>query len=50
MTQKHQQLIELRAIRASLDAVRQFKFEPRMEQGVAVASPGVQHVFRFTLE
>lgn len=33
----------------SLDAIRQFKFEPRMEGGVAVATPGVQYVFRFTL-
>ena len=34
----------------SLAAIRQFEFEPRTENGVAVATPGVQYVFRFQLQ
>jgi hypothetical protein len=34
---------------AALAAIRDFRFEPRIVDGVAVATPGVQYVFRFSL-
>lgn len=36
--------------RAAIEAVRKWKYEPQMQAGVAVATPGVDVVLRFKLE
>jgi protein TonB len=36
--------------RASLRAVERFKFNPRVEDGVAVPVDGVQYLFRFNVD
>jgi TonB family protein len=36
--------------RSSIRAARKFEFQPRIRNGMAVAIPGVQYVFRYNLE
>jgi TonB family protein len=37
-------------VQVSLEAIKDFKFEPRLEAGAPVKTPGVQYVFRFNLQ